>query len=313
LHFYSKITFLLLVTFLCSGGESYAQTDSLTSQRKAIRREVAVYSGIGIFYSGMSYGLYHAWYKGYGSGSFHFFNDNNEWMQMDKLGHAFSCYSEGVNGMNLLDYAGLPRKKATWIGGMMGFGMQTIVEFMDGYSSAWGFSWGDIGTNALGTALAISQRCYWDEQRIKLCYSVHSSDLREHRPELLGTNMITGILKDYNGLTGWLSVNLHSFAPETRIPPWLNIAVGYGAYGMLTGDPRERNIFFSKGTRYDYSYIERYRIFYLSPDINLQKIPFIKNHRTLLIISRFLSPLKFPLPTLQYDSKNGLRFRPIYF
>ncbi len=213
-------------------------------------REIKVYSGIGIFYGSLSYGLYNAWYKNYPSGKFHFFNDNNEWLQMDKVGHAFSCYSEGVSGINLMDYVGLSKKKSMWIGGMIGLGMQSIVEIMDGYSTKWGFSWGDMGANVVGTSLAISQRYF---------------------------------------------------------------AFGYGGYGMITGDPNDDNKFESHGILYDYSSIERYRIFYFAPDISLQKIPYIKKHRTLFIIARFLAPLKVPLPAMQYDKKKGLSFRAYYF
>ena len=43
------------------------------------------------------------------------------------------------------------------------------------------------------------------------------------------------MLKDYNGQTYWLSANLKSFFPGSNIPPWLNVAIGYGADGMFGG------------------------------------------------------------------------------
>ncbi len=39
-------------------------------------------------------GLYSAWYSNYPQTNFHFFNDNNEWKQVDKVGHAYSAYIE---------------------------------------------------------------------------------------------------------------------------------------------------------------------------------------------------------------------------
>jgi hypothetical protein len=310
---YTKIKGFILFTLLLCTSFCNAQSDSSSIHQKKMRgREAMVYSGIGVFYGSLTYGLYNAWYKNYPWGKFHFFNDNSEWMQMDKLGHAFSCYSEGVNGMDLMRYIGFPKKKSILIGGMIGFGMQTIVEVLDGHSTQWGFSWGDMGGNAFGTGMAMAQQYYWDEQRIKICYSVHSTALRPLRPNELGYNFITGLLKDYNGQTGWLSINVNSFAPESKFPAWLNLAIGYGAYGMITGDPKGNNIFDSKGVHYDYSYIKRYRIFYFAPDINLQKIPFIKKHKVLYIVAKLLAPLKVPLPTLQLD-KNGLKFKAFYF
>jgi hypothetical protein len=43
------------------------------------------------------------------------------------------------------------------------------------------------------------------------------------------------MLKDYNGQTYWLSVNLHIPSPKAQKTQWLNLAIGYGADGMITG------------------------------------------------------------------------------
>jgi hypothetical protein len=51
------------------------------------------------------------------------------------------------------------------------------------------------------------------------------------------------MLKDYNGQTYWLSVNLHSFYKGSKIPKWLNLAIGYGANGMLTGNGENNGLF----------------------------------------------------------------------
>src|SRR5690348_7557393 len=37
--------------------------------------------------------LYTQWYKDYPQSSFHFFNDNGEWNQMDKFAHMWDAYS----------------------------------------------------------------------------------------------------------------------------------------------------------------------------------------------------------------------------
>ncbi len=315
MHTVAKINLFLILVLTFSTIKANNQADStLQGQKQACHREIKVYSGITIFYSTLGYGLYTAWYKDYSTGHFHFFNDNQEWLKMDKMGHSFSCYSEAVNGMNLMDYVGLSKNKAMWIGSFIGLGMQTIVEIMDGYSNKWGFSWGDMGADVVGTSLALSQRYFWDEQRIKLCYSFHTSGLRSLRPAVLGANNLTGILKDYNGQTAWLSANIRKFARHSKFPPWLNVAVGYGAYNMVTGNPNDQAFFLdSKGKLHDPSHYQRYPIIYVAPDICLQEIPFIKKHRTLFIIARFLAPLKVPLPTLQYDNNHGLKFHAFYF
>ena len=38
-------------------------------------------------------GLQYLWYKKYPKSSFHFFDDNDEWLQMDKMGHATTAYN----------------------------------------------------------------------------------------------------------------------------------------------------------------------------------------------------------------------------
>lgn len=306
-HFKYFLCFLLL---LC-GIPVSAQTDSSAFHRQR-KREAIVFSGMGLFYGGVGAGLYFAWYRDYPFQRFHFFNDNREWLQMDKAGHAFTCYTEGVNGMQLMQWAGLPEKKALWAGGMVGMGVQTIVEMLDGRSSKWGFSWGDMAANTAGTFLGISQQYYWKEQRVQLRYSYHPESLRKIRPSMLGENTLSALIKDYNAQTYWLSFQVKPFFPESRWPAWLQFSLGYGAYGMLTGSPDDNNIFVSKGQTFDYSGIQRYRKFYFSPDIILEKIPYIQHHRKLYAAARLLSCLKIPMPTLEF-SKNGTRGYILYF
>jgi hypothetical protein len=38
------------------------------------------------------------------------------------------------------------------------------------------------------------------------------------RPDVLGSNLPERIIKDYNGQTYWLSVNLHLFFKQSKIP-----------------------------------------------------------------------------------------------
>ena len=105
------------------------------------------------------------------------------------------------------------------------------------------------------------------------------------------------VLKDYNGQTYWLSANIHSFAKASKIPKWLNLAVGYGAEGMITAIPVEND--------------ERYRQFYLSLDVDLSKIktksPFLST-----LFSIFNS-VKIPAPTFEINSLGKSKFYILYF
>jgi hypothetical protein len=87
-----------------------------------------------------------------------------------------------------------------------------------------GASSGDIIANASGTALFVSQ-LLWKEQRITPKFSFHTTHA-QYRPNVLGSSLAEQMLKDYNGQTYWLSVNLHSFYKGSKIPKWLNLAIG---------------------------------------------------------------------------------------
>ena len=111
------------------------------------------------------------------------------------------------------------------------------------------------------------------------------------------------ILKDYNGQTYWLSANVHSFFKESKIPRWLNVAIGYGADGMLTArsEPFDTPLNVS----------ERSRQLYLSLDVDLTKIK--TNSHVLKTLFDVLNVIKVPFPTLELDGKNGVKAHFIYF
>ncbi|MDR7210788.1 DUF2279 domain-containing protein [Flavobacterium piscis] len=249
-------------------------------------------------------GLNQIWYADYPKSNFHFINDNDEWLQMDKIGHMYSAYHLGRLGSEALKWSGTDRKKQLIYGAGVGFVFLTAVEVLDGYSSEWGASSGDIIANATGTALYVSQELLWKEQRITPKFSFHTTHYANQRPEILGTSLNEQVLKDYNGQTYWFSVNLHSFAKETKIPKWLNVAFGYGADGMLTGNIQNEIPFLIQNQ-------DKFRQFYLSFDVNLQKID-TKSHFLKTIFSVF-NTIKIPAPTLEYSANKGLKGHLFYF
>ncbi|MCE3227864.1 MAG: hypothetical protein K0S32_2415 [Bacteroidetes bacterium] len=252
--------------------------------------------------------LNQAWYSDYNTGKFHYFNDNAEWLQMDKVGHTFTTYQTSRLMMNAFNWVGFRKKTNVFIGGTIGLAYMTAIEVMDGYSDGWGFSWGDMGANVLGTGLAMSQQALWDQQRIQLKFSYSQSGLAQYNPELLGENFYTQILKDYNGQTYWLSINPTSFIKkENKFPKWLSIAFGYSAYGMLGGNYNGFTVTNSDGTvlRYD-----RERRFYVSLDIDLTRIK--TNSKFLKGLFSAVNIIKFPAPALQFSNK-GTRGYFLYF
>ncbi|CAC9975736.1 DUF2279 domain-containing protein [Flavobacterium panici] len=249
-------------------------------------------------------GLNQIWYADYPRSKFHFINDNNEWLQMDKVGHMYSAYHLGRFGAEMLNWSGADQKKQLIYGAGLGFAFLTAVEVLDGYSSEWGASPGDIIANATGTGLYVSQELLWKEQRIIPKFSFHTTQYASMRPNLLGKSLNEQILKDYNGQTYWLSVNVHSFAKESKIPKWLNVAFGYGAEGMISGNVHD-DIPISVENP------ERYRQFFLSFDVNLAKID-TKSHFLKTIFSVF-NTIKIPAPTLEYSANKGFKAHALYF
>lgn len=277
----------------------FKPSDTLNSKRKN-----AVFISEAVVSTTALVGLSQLWYADYPKSSFHFINDNQEWLQMDKVGHFYSSYHLGRLGCEMLQWSGVSPKKQLIYGAGLGFVFLTAVEVMDGFSSQWGASTGDVVANATGTALYVSQELLWKEQRITPKFSFHTTRFAKYRPAVLGSNFREQILKDYNGQTYWLSANLKSFFKDSKIPKILNVAIGYGADGMLTGKSENSVIIPNENQ-------PKSRQFYLSLDLDLTKIE-TKSHFLKTFFSVF-SVLKIPAPTLEYSSNEGFRTHVLYF
>lgn len=246
-------------------------------------------------------GLDQLWYADYPRSKFKTLNDSNEWMQMDKLGHVFSSYQLGRLGANTLNWAGVSKKDQLLYGSTLGLGFLTAVEVMDGFSEEWGFSWTDMAANVAGTGLYVGQDLLWQEQRITLKYSFHRTRYAKLRPDKLGDGLSEEFLKDYNGQTYWLSANINSFLKTEYIPNWLNMAFGYGADGMLTGEPDDI-LFLNQN---------RTRQYYLSLDIDLNRIK--TNSRFLKTVFSVFNVIKVPFPAIELNSKGRVKLHYFYF
>ena len=265
------------------------------------RKKIVIISELSAFTISLI-GLNQLWYAGYPRSKFHFINDNKEWMQMDKLGHMTTSYYGGVAGIKAYRWAGFERKKAIWYGGMTGSFFLSIIEFLDGTSKEWGASCGDLLSNTAGSLMAIGQELSWNEQRILLKYSYSPSKYATLNPEQLGSNYLERPLKDYNGQTYWLSLNIKSLllSDDRNFPAWLNLAVGHGADKMTQPYPISLH---TVGNEFE-------RQFYMSFDIDLNKIK-TKNQFVNSVL-HFFGFIKFPAPTIEIN--NGkLIFHPIYF
>jgi hypothetical protein len=290
---------LLILIFIFFTQLTFGQQNSFLKKSDTLnlkKQKVLMFSGVGA-YAVSTVGLNSLWYSKYPKTNFHFINDNYQWLQMDKIGHAMTSYYVGKIGMNLMNWAGESKKDQLLYGASLGFVFLTTVEIMDGYSKEWGFSTGDILANFSGTSLLVGQELLWKEQRIMLKYSFHTTNYASLNPNLLGSNFFEQSLKDYNGQTYWLSFNIWSFDKRSNFPKWLNIAIGYGGENMLHGS--------------NYPKDDRYRQYYLSLDIDLTKIN--TKSKFFKAIFNTLNFIKIPAPTLEYSSKERLKFLFFYF
>ena len=283
--------------------------------KEQIKKRVKLIAATNIIgYSGAMVGLYAAWYKNYPQSNFHFFNDIGEWKGIDKIGHAYSAYAESKASMELWRWTGIERKKRIWLGGMSGAFYQTVIETLDGFSSEWGWSWGDFAANIAGSGMLVAQELAWDEQRIQYKFSFHRKSysdpmLNERSDKIFGNSTAERFLKDYNGQTYWLSANIKSFFPESRLPKWLMVSIGTGAEGMFgasdnIGKDANGNIIFNRTD------IKRYRQWYLAPDIDLTKIK--TNRKGIKVALNILNIVKFPMPSLEY-SNGKFKFNALTF
>lgn len=295
---------ILHALLLCIPALTAAQPAAPDTVPAKQHRAVLVASLSAAAYGGSLAALNEAWYKDYPRTSFQVFDDSREWLQVDKVGHAWSAYTLGRLSADVWRWAGLPRRKAVWVGGLSGAGYLTVIELLDAHSANWGWSWADMGANVAGAGLFISQELLWNEQRIQFKLSSHpvsyDASLRPRTDDLFGKGFAARTLKDYNGQTYWLSANLKSFFKDSGLPSWLNIAAGYGAKGLLGGfENKWTSADGSMVTRYD---IARRRQFYLSPDIDFTKIR--TNKKAVRTLLNVLNCIKLPAPALEFSNGN---------
>lgn len=313
--FYFKTLF-----FLCLPATAWSQdslrflepADTLIKPRLAsvVGAQVAVYGGSLIFLSS-------AWYRDYNQTQFHTFDDSQEWLQIDKMGHCLTSWYLGRIGINMMEWSGMSKKKSILYGAAGGFLYMTGIEVLDGFSTGWGFSWSDMSANILGTGFIIGQKFIQNSPvgsgfkkgigGVSLKFSFHQTNWPALRPSLLGDAELSNqILKDYNGQSYWLSFNISSFMrTDAKFPKWLNVAVGYGGEGMISGNPQY--VMLGDGNTI---WVERYRQYYLSLDIDLTKIK--TKSRLLKTVFEVVSFIKIPAPAFEM-SKKGLIFHPVYY
>jgi len=286
----------LIIFLMCFSFISMCGQDSLKT-KKRIKTIAVVNSSI---YGVSLIGLNALWYSNSEQTSFHFFNDNKQWSQIDKAGHLYTAFHISRLSGDLYAWAGLNNKKVAFWGAFTGFMFQTPIEILDGFSPEFGASWGDLIANTLGSGAYYVQQRFHGKIGIMPKFSFSRSPYASVRPNTLGSNALEELLKDYNGQTYWLSISPSYYLKNTKFPKWLNVAVGYGADEIIFGSPDENR---ANG-------FESRRQLYLSLDLNLREIK--TRYKVLNKVLNVFDAIKIPAPALRLE-EGGLKFLPIYF
>ena len=296
-----RVIIYISISIFLFANNLFSQNDTVNVNRLKyfIAGNITLYAGTGVL-------LNKLWYEQYSTGNFHFFDDSNEWLQVDKLGHAYTSYYLSKISSKGFSWVGYSPKKSAIYGSLLGVLYISSVELFDGYSNNWGASGSDIAANIGGSAIYLSQQLLWNEQRIIPKFSFSTTAYASVRPELLGSTYAEQLLKDYNGQTYWLSFNIKSLARLNKFPSWFNIALGYGADGMV-GGKNNNNAEIPLNSDLDFT---RRRQYYISLDIDLGRIK--TKYKFVNTVFSFVNIIKFPLPTIEFTDGN-VNFYPVYF
>lgn len=264
-----------------------------TERRRRLRWVLLFSTSI---YVAMMMGLGYAWYSPQWISSFHLFDDLGEWKQMDKIAHFFWAFQTSALATRLMRWAKLSDGHSARAGAGLGFLFVSGIEVADGFSQAYGASLYDIVANGLGAVCFLGQQLIWKRILVLPKFSFHPTSFAPLRPDVLGDGILEEVLKDYNGQTFWYSFHV----PRLHLPPWLNLAVGMGADGMIYGRIHENEIMgFDPQRRY-----------FISLDINFAHVK--TSSRALKALLYIPNIIKIPAPALEISTQ-GIRFHPIYF
>ena len=285
---FSLIMLILSLESVIGQVESSHEVKNDSLDKRKLRRFIIV-SGTG--YTTTMILLNHLWYKDFPRSKFHFFNDNHEWLQMDKVGHSFSTFHLSHMIERQLSLAGVSANKSSLYGSLSGFLLMVPIEWFDGYSSAYGASSGDLIANFLGSGLFYVNNRFNKMIPLNFKYSFIQGDLAPLRPEVLGKTYTEQLLKNYNAQAYWITLGLKEIIPLQNFPDWLHLGVGYGGEGMIYARD-------DVNTANGYS---MYRQFYLGLDIDLSHI----KSKSAIVNSLLyvFNTIHIPAPAIEFSQK----------
>lgn len=219
--------------------------------------------------------------------SLEFMNDWNKYQQMDKFGHFTDAYFTSDLAGKIYRWSGFSGNTSVWLGALSGWFWMLEIEVSDAFMAEWGFSWGDMLANTLGSAFYVLQQFNYDALGgIHPKFSWHTSEAwKDNRynkdPQ--------AFFEDYEGMTFWLTVNPHHYFPDSwkkDYPQWLaplGLAFGVGAKEIAS---------------YPWSGHKEY---FIGLDVDLRKLPIWDDWNFFKFIKSEVNFLRLPLPTIRFS------------
>lgn len=214
-----------------------------------------------------------------------FKKDLQIYQQMDKIGHFTHAYYASSLLSKLYRWSGFSGESSIWYGTLTGWLWILQIEIADAFFEEWGFSWGDLIANTLGSGFSALQQFYPEALGgIQPKFSYTPSEALKQRKYGNGAK---AWIDDYEGITWWLAVNVYHYMPEkvqNNYPDWLKpfgVAIGHSAKGIATNaHGGEREIL-------------------IGLDFDLRKISFGDNSGLLRFFKNELNIIKLPMPAVK--------------
>ncbi len=225
--------------------------------------------------------------------SLDFADDWQKYQQMDKLGHFSDAYFTSDLAGKIYRWSGFSGETSVWLGALSGWIWMLEIEVSDAFMAEWGFSWGDMLANTLGSAFYVLQQFNYDALG-----GIHPK-FSWFKSEAWKNNWYTkdpgAFFEDYEGMTFWLTVNPHHYFPESwkkSYPEWL-APLGL-AFGMSAKD-------------ISWNPYGGYKEYFVGLDVDLRKLPILEDTNFLKFLKSELNFIRLPLPTIRF-SKTGTWF-----
>ena len=191
---------------------------------------ILVLTGIfgGLFYAQHSAQQSDVWKE---TGAFHFQEDIQYALWVDKFGHFYGGYSTSYLFTEAFITSGFGWELSNILGSVMGLGYMTYIEVLDGYSKGFGFSPTDYYSDIFGAGFYLAQYYVPVLQNFnpKFMYVnpkwIGEKDRQPHE----------SFIDNYSAQTFWMSINIQNLfggVVAKYVPEWLELSIGYAAYSL---------------------------------------------------------------------------------